>query len=166
LPCCSSAVISISLRWPRTDERGIHRLAVYEREPALRDAVDRPHGHGEPDHHADLHDHERPRDEHPGEPDPERAQLPVEVRLEPGVPDVVDLQIVDDDGDDPAEPDQEPDRLQDIDEQSEVAQPLLSGLRHHCLGHLRALRAHSRDGPDLRPLARLSRLHEIHQIYQ
>src|SRR5690606_20339093 len=82
----------------------VHALARAQPHPAARDAVDEPDGHGnhrDPDD--DESDAEREDDKHCAERDPqqavpERADLPDEVRLEPGAAHLAALQVVDDDG--------------------------------------------------------------------
>src|SRR5688572_2977646 len=122
--------------------RGVHRAAVTEGEPAFRDAVDEP----EPDHaerhpcDEDAHS-ERDHDEddaqrHPQQPEPERADLPAEVRVEPCPARLAALDVVQDHRDErrPAEEkgadhggrandaDQQAERVQTVDDVGQLDQ--------------------------------------------
>ena len=84
----------------------VHRAAVQEPEPAARDPVDEPDADDaerQPgDEHADAEgeDDEQHAERHPQQAEPERADLPAEVRLEPRAAGVAPLHVVEDDGDD------------------------------------------------------------------
>src|SRR5262249_8775317 len=84
----------------------VHRSAIVQPEPAARDPIDEPepdHAERQPgDEQADAergHDEER-AERYPQQPEPERADLPPEVRLEPRTARLAPLYVVQDDGDD------------------------------------------------------------------
>src|SRR5262245_1396689 len=70
------------------DKEPLHGPPVPEGHPPAHDPVDRPESRGDPDAEGDGNAHERdeehPADREPEEPEPERADLPAEVRLEVG----------------------------------------------------------------------------------
>src|SRR4029453_8891531 len=75
-----------------------------------------------------------PRGEHADDParerDPERLDLPVEVRLDPGAAHIVAFHVVDDHPHDPREADDEAHRLEDVHEQREILPFLVVGFGH------------------------------------
>src|SRR2546421_10362245 len=89
----------------------VHRSVIYQPEPAAGDAVDEPEADdAERDPRDEDADAERGDDEQHAQPDPERAEperadLPAEVRLEPRAAHLAPLRVIEDDGDDrrPAE---------------------------------------------------------------
>ena len=101
----------VGVGWLTSGSR--HRLAVLEPQPAACDAVDRPDAEqaetDDPDRESDQHDREHRADDEdddrPQHRPPERADLPREVRVEPGPAHLAAFHIVDDDRDDrrPAE---------------------------------------------------------------
>src|SRR5437773_11522348 len=82
--------------------RRVHRPAIDEREPAARDAVDEPESHhaqrepGDENPDAEGHHDEQKTQRHPQETEPERANLPAEVRLEPRPARLAALHVVQD----------------------------------------------------------------------
>src|SRR5439155_19391540 len=84
----------------RRCDPSVHRLVVAEVEPAPDDAVDRPEagseedGQGEGDAHQG--DEQEKADQTPEGREPERADLPAEVRLDAGAARVGSLRAVDD----------------------------------------------------------------------
>src|SRR6267378_222806 len=89
----------------------VHRPVIQQAEPAGGDAVDEPEADdAERDPRDEDADAERGDDEQHAQPDPqraepERADLPAEVRLEPRAAHLAPLRVIEDDGDDrgPAE---------------------------------------------------------------
>ena len=100
------------IRFPRAT--GLASLGKVE--PALDDAVDDPHRGREQHEVADQNQKQNPADDAPQQAPPEGADLPVEMRLEPGAPGVIALHVVDHYGDEPRDADEEPDGLQGVDD--------------------------------------------------
>ena len=84
----------------------VHRAAVAQRHPAANDPVDEPESHerhrqpGDEDADAERDDDEEHAERDPQQPEPERADLPAEVRLQPGAARFAPLHVVQDDRDD------------------------------------------------------------------
>src|SRR5258706_15461269 len=93
-----------------------------EPQPALDDAVDDPDRVGHQDDPADDDDEQDAADHAPQQSPPECADLPAEMRFEPGAGGVVALHVVDDRRDDPGDAEEEARRLQRVDRSSDVPQ--------------------------------------------
>src|SRR5215469_14248446 len=78
----------------------VHRPAIAQRQPASHDPVDRPDAGGEEDGQRDGYAHQRDEqraaDHAPEQREPERADLPAEVRLEERAARLRSLHVVDD----------------------------------------------------------------------
>src|SRR5882762_7622193 len=122
---CALACRTTSFLTPRKSAFLGHRPVLREIEPALDDAVDNPDRVGRENEPADDQDKQDRTGHCPQQPEPERADLPAEVRFEPLAGDVLTLHVVDDHRDDPDDGRQEESRgLQRVDQHGERLQPV------------------------------------------
>src|SRR5207253_8292799 len=89
--CCAPGSRKTSSPTPRKCAFLGYRAALGEPQPALDDAVDDPHRVRRQHEIADQHQREHAADHAPQQPPPEGADLPAEMRLEPGAGRVVAL---------------------------------------------------------------------------
>ncbi len=122
---------------------GIEGTPLGQEQPALDDAVDQPDAGGQQNEIADGENKGQTAGRQPPQGDPEGADLPAEMRVEPGAADIVALDQVDQQAADQGEAEQEAGRLQGIDDRRYPDQILrIGGRRGRGSGGL--LRFHTR----------------------
>src|SRR5215813_1029758 len=81
---------------------GIHRSPITQTQPAAPNAIHQPERERDQDRHAhhraDNRDHQRPANERPQQREPERANLPAVMRVDPRTACVAALHVVQENG--------------------------------------------------------------------
>src|SRR5919198_130467 len=94
--------------------QSVHGLVLREIQPAFDDAVDEPDGVGSEHEDADQHEAQDAADNAPQQAVPKGADLPAEMRFEPGAAGIVPFHVVDNDSHDPGDAEEEARRLQRV----------------------------------------------------